>query len=73
MTLKCIPKNCFQLCVLGHFGLFDVFDFFQNLLSEKNLSIIPEECLDQDTPFLGPDLGPKCLQSLSAICHLMLK
>ena len=41
------------------------------ILFTKFLSGIPPECQksldpDQDQCFIGPDLGPNCLQSLSA-------
>ena len=46
------------------------FVFFLNQLFQKNLSGIPSECKsldpDQVQCFVGPDLGPNCLQRLSA-------
>ena len=45
-------------------------DFFQNQLLREILSQIPSvsNCLDPDQArhFVGPDLGPNCLQRLSA-------
>ena len=45
-------------------------DFLQNKLCKKNLSGILSECQwldpDQNRHSVGPDLGPNCLQRLSA-------
>ena len=45
-------------------------DFFQNNIFKKILSGIPSGYhrfdLDQAQRFVGPDLGPNCLQKLSA-------
>ena len=60
------------------FCLLSAFFFFQNKLFKKNIfleyrhySFKPSEChtvLDPDQAqyFVGPDLGPNCLQKLSA-------
>ena len=72
MKLKSQPTNTefLTLCLLGNFACFlSSADFFQNQLIGKLLSGIPSECQTvwiQIRPDLGPDLGPYCLQKLSA-------
>ena len=73
MPLQCQPiaVSIFSLCLLGNFEciLFSA-DLFQNQLFRKILSGIPpvSNSLDPDQAqhFVGPDLGPNCLQRLSA-------
>ena len=50
-------------------------DFFQNQLFRKILSGIPSEyenSLDPD-PFVGPDVGPYCLQRLTSRYRVKLQ
>ena len=63
-----------NLCLLGKFfmPLLSSAEFFQNQIFGNILSGIPSEChlhsLDPDQAqcFVEPDLGPNCLQRLSA-------
>ena len=41
-------------------------DFFQNKFFQKVLSGTLSECQTVDHHSIGPDLGPNCLQRLSA-------
>ena len=60
------------LCLLGIFTCFcRLLIFFQNLPFQKFLSRIPRRASDSLDPNqaqqnVGPDLGPNCLQRLSA-------
>ena len=78
-TVTCIVGSlyasvlqCFTLCLLGNFCAFlSSADFFQNQLFRKTLSRITIRMLnsldpDQARQNVGPDLGPNCLQRLSA-------
>ena len=65
------PIISLTLCILRKFACFlSPADFFQNKLLRKFISGIQSESnsLDpyQARHFVGPDLGPKCLQKLSA-------
>ena len=56
--------------MLGNFFISSA-DFFQNQLLQKNyfmniISVSNNLDPDQDRHFVGHDLGPNCLQSLSA-------
>ena len=55
------------LCPLGNFIiLFCRLLIFQNQIFEKNILGILSECQTVWIHFVGPDLGPICLQRLSA-------
>ena len=65
------------LCMLGNFSCFCcLLIFFQNLLLKKSfrntIRVTNGLDPDQDRPYVGPDLGPNCLQSLSAEDKLQL-
>ena len=64
---------CLPLCMLGNFACFFVvcgFFFKINFFSNKSFrnTIRLSNCLDPDQAqhFVGPELGPNCLQRLSA-------
>ena len=68
--LTLLLVNILTLCMLGNLLLSSA-DFFQDELFQKILSGTPSECqnnldTDQDRHSVGPDLGPNCLQRLSA-------
>ena len=71
-----LRKEIFYLCILGNFAsvfffLFSaVFFYFKINLSENSFrnatSVTNSFDPDQARRFVGPDLGPNCLQRLSA-------
>ena len=57
------------LCMLGNFSCFCccLLIFFKiNFFSKKSFRVSKVLDPDQDRHYVGPDLGPKCLQKLSA-------
>ena len=71
--ILCIYSSVLKLfCMLGKFScfccllLFYKMNFFKKLFQEYHQSV-NFYCLDQDQAgqFVGPDLGPNCLQMLS--------
>ena len=75
LHLKCTNKyrvNAFllfcllTLCLLGSFAcffVFSVFVFFQNPPFRNTIRVSNSLDLDQAGHFVGPDLGPNCLQN----------
>ena len=61
---------CLLVLLLNFYDFMSSADFFQNQLFQKNLSGLPSvsKSLDPNMAqlFVGPNLGPNCLQRLSA-------
>ena len=67
-TLWLKPERCSALCMLGKFSCFPcrLLTFFSKLTFSKNVYDTNSSGPDQDRFSVDPDLGPNCLQRLSA-------